>query len=73
MKILKQPVRLFLTLVASSILAGSAVLLAGCKHTDSAEHGSMHAQQYTCSMHPEVVTTSPGKCPKCGMDLEAKK
>ncbi|MBF0619399.1 MAG: hypothetical protein HQL19_04465 [Candidatus Omnitrophica bacterium] len=27
---------------------------------------------YTCPMHPEVVSDVPGKCPKCGMDLEAK-
>lgn len=27
-------------------------------------------QKYTCPMHPEVVSESPGKCPKCGgMDL----
>ncbi|MGI9115957.1 MAG: hypothetical protein DLM52_12785 [Chthoniobacterales bacterium] len=25
--------------------------------------------QYTCVMHPEIVTSSPGKCPKCGMEL----
>lgn len=24
---------------------------------------------YTCPMHPEVIRSSPGKCPKCGMDL----
>lgn len=24
---------------------------------------------YTCPMHPEVKRESPGKCPKCGMDL----
>ena len=33
-------------------------------------------QQYTCPMHPEVMTNKPGKCPKCGMTLvkkEAKK
>lgn len=29
--------------------------------------------QYTCSMHPEVVQSGPGKCPKCGMALEQKK
>ena len=23
-------------------------------------------------MHPEVVETHPGKCPKCGMFLQAK-
>ena len=24
---------------------------------------------YTCSMHPEVKSDKPGKCPKCGMEL----
>lgn len=26
-------------------------------------------QQYTCSMHPEVIKDEPGACPICGMDL----
>ncbi|MFZ2682067.1 MAG: heavy metal-binding domain-containing protein [Patescibacteria group bacterium] len=26
-------------------------------------------QQYTCPMHPEVVSDQPGTCPKCGMAL----
>ena len=26
-------------------------------------------EQWTCSMHPEVIADMPGKCPKCGMDL----
>ncbi len=25
---------------------------------------------YTCPMHPEVKQDQPGKCPKCGMNLE---
>jgi len=25
---------------------------------------------YTCPMHPEVISNEPGKCPKCGMNLE---
>jgi hypothetical protein len=25
--------------------------------------------EYTCSMHPEVSSDKPGKCPKCGMEL----
>lgn len=29
----------------------------------------MNQQQYTCPMHPEVVSNKPGSCPKCGMDL----
>ena len=30
-------------------------------------------QLYTCSMHPEVVSESSGKCPKCGMNLVPQK
>jgi hypothetical protein len=26
-------------------------------------------RDYTCPMHPEVHSATPGKCPKCGMDL----
>lgn len=26
--------------------------------------------QYTCPMDPEVISDTPGKCPKCGMPLE---
>ncbi len=25
---------------------------------------------YSCPMHPEVRSATPGKCPKCGMDLQ---
>jgi membrane fusion protein, copper/silver efflux system len=28
------------------------------------------AAVYTCPMHPEVRSSEPGKCPKCGMTLE---
>lgn len=27
-------------------------------------------KSYTCSMHPEVKSNRPGKCPKCGLGLE---
>lgn len=27
---------------------------------------------YTCSMHPEIKSDKPGKCPVCGMDLVLK-
>jgi hypothetical protein len=31
---------------------------------------SAPAAVYSCPMHPEVRSSTPGKCPKCGMDLE---
>ncbi len=31
------------------------------------------SKTYTCSMHPEVISDKPGKCPKCGMELIEKK
>jgi hypothetical protein len=27
------------------------------------------SEQWTCPMHPEVIQSKPGKCPKCGMKL----
>jgi hypothetical protein len=26
--------------------------------------------QYTCPMHPEVISEEPGRCPECGMFLK---
>lgn len=28
--------------------------------------------QYTCGMHPDVISNKPGRCPKCGMGLIEK-
>lgn len=33
------------------------------------DHGS-DAPVYRCPMHPEVQSSSPGTCPKCGMTLK---
>jgi Cu+-exporting ATPase len=30
------------------------------------------ASDYVCPMHPEVVSLTPGSCPKCGMALEPR-
>ena len=34
---------------------------------------SIVAVQYACSMHPDVTSDKPGKCSKCGMDLNLSK
>jgi uncharacterized membrane protein YraQ (UPF0718 family) len=47
------------------------------KH-DSAESSDASARvhpeerQYVCPMHPEVVSPTPGRCPKCGMELQPR-
>lgn len=40
--------------------------------TSSVPADTVRAQpgQYTCPMHPEVISNTPGRCPKCGMNLE---
>ena len=27
------------------------------------------AVKYACAMHPEVISDTPGHCPKCGMEM----
>jgi len=34
---------------------------------------STQKQQYTCGMHPEIISDEPGYCPICGMKLTPKK
>jgi hypothetical protein len=52
-------------------LMALALGVTGCKKSAPSESGA-HAQQYTCSMHPEVVKDAPGDCPNCGMKLVEK-
>jgi multidrug efflux pump subunit AcrA (membrane-fusion protein) len=37
------------------------------------DEGKGEVSLYTCSMHPEVISSTQGKCPKCGMGLIPKK
>jgi len=34
--------------------------------------GQSHPQQYSCPMHPQVVSERPGRCPKCGAELQPR-
>ncbi|MEO6192961.1 MAG: heavy metal-binding domain-containing protein [Thermoanaerobaculia bacterium] len=38
-------------------------------HAPATGAAQEEAAVYTCPMHPEVTSTTPGKCPKCGMTL----
>lgn len=39
-----------------------------CK-TDHKDKSAETKVTYTCSMHPQIVSDKPGKCPICGMEL----
>jgi len=40
------------------------------KSHDAAAPSLAKSGQWTCPMHPEVISDTPGDCPKCGMALE---
>ena len=39
---------------------------------ETIKYNSQTSKSYTCSMHPEVISEKPSKCPKCGMELIEK-
>lgn len=69
-------------ILQSRYIQGISVLLVGLligwflfspSHSHEAAHNhSTHDQEsemWTCSMHPQIKSDKPGKCPLCGMDL----
>jgi len=41
------------------------------KKTPAPPETASESTAYTCPMHPEIQQQGPGRCPKCGMALEA--
>jgi Cu(I)/Ag(I) efflux system membrane fusion protein len=53
------------------LIAAEARISTASKYWDSPEPPAVPpATTYSCPMHPEVTSPVPGKCPKCGMDLQ---
>jgi len=56
-----------------------ATILAACNNSSNKNNSSAtsntdtskmaSAVKYTCTMHPEVISDTPGHCPKCGMAM----
>jgi hypothetical protein len=62
-------------LMAIAILFSAATVFAAHTNTavaDTTKKAKPAKVQYTCPMHPEVLSDKPGKCPKCGMTLVKK-
>lgn len=64
-------------LMAIAILFSAATVFATDTHNgkmaaDTTQKDKPAKVQYTCTMHPEVLSDKPGKCPKCGMTLVKK-
>jgi len=51
------------------ILAIGLIFLFGACKTKNKEAVLVSDEYYTCSMHPQIIRESPGKCPICGMTL----
>jgi ribosomal protein S27AE len=60
-----------ISLLAFALFVSAAVLIAQDKA--GKKDTSTHINLYSCPMHPGVSTDRPGKCPKCGMDLNLSK
>jgi hypothetical protein len=60
---------ILMTVLAIAIVAG---ITATVSAQDSTTKTDVVKVEFTCPMHPEVLSDKPGQCPKCGMDLVKK-
>ncbi len=60
--------------IAALVLGfGAAYMLIPRSDNTTPATESTQKQQYTCGMHPEIISDEPGYCPICGMKLTPKK
>ncbi len=62
-------------LFTAAILLASTLVFTACSGNGSNAKTEQLAKDetYTCTMHNEVMSDKPGKCPKCGMTLVKQK
>lgn len=71
------------TLIISAIIVASTGIISCSSSSDSNTSKTVNASSakstiagqkefYVCEMDSDVISSHPGKCPKCGMDLEKK-
>jgi membrane fusion protein, copper/silver efflux system len=71
MKILHNKYLVYGLILAAGILLGRTLFHSGPAVVEKHDHAleSTSTAIWTCSMHPQIRMTAPGKCPICAMDL----
>src|SRR6266851_4872876 len=54
-----------------SMLLMGGMMMGGQDKQPASTGQTSGAGEYTCPMHPDVRTSQPGRCPRCGMNLVA--
>lgn len=70
MKLLKHKYFQFALLILVGLLIGVALPNSSNENnSNQIEASHQHDGLWSCSMHPQIVSETPGSCPICGMDL----
>src|SRR5688500_8115671 len=62
-------VKSLILVIITAVVAGLAGWFAAQHRHESPGAVAADGKVYSCSMHPQVRSNKPGKCPICGMDL----
>jgi uncharacterized protein YceK len=68
-KEIKMMVRLFCVAV---LMAMSGCVSHGTHQAGRTDESAVTSSGYMCPMHHDMTSSTPGKCSKCGMMMEAK-
>jgi len=58
-----------IALISSLVLSACSSGGGCCSGEQRIEKDTKNVKAWTCSMHPEVKSPTPGKCPICSMNL----
>jgi len=73
MEEIKMKTIIIVSIAALLIGFGASYVIFSPNQTSTLTGETQSKQQYTCGMHPEIITNEPGYCPICGMKLTPKK
>lgn len=70
MKLIQNKYLQFALLILIGLIIGISIPKSNTDEpTASQEDNHQHTGLWSCSMHPQIVSETPGSCPICGMDL----